>query len=538
VKVDVICTESAALLNFGACMTYDNATKTTSLGQCVSFLVKNRSVSTLRNYIQLPENLSELNEYMCTPMNREGLVCSECVDGFGPSVFTYGFQCANCTGAWYGIPIYLLLEFAPITVFYFLILTFQLSATKAPMTSFILYSQLVTLFLESFATFRSSIEYEQGAAMYILFQLVTVFYGVWNLDFARHILPPFCISPHLKQLHIISLFYVSAFYPLFMIGLTWACIEIHSRNFQPFVWLWSKVKKFSTKNRECKGTIVDVFATFLLLSYTKMMQTSLYTLFATYVLNINNEPPIAVVGNDPGVKYFSSMHIPFAILALFILLGPVLLPALLLALYPIRFCRLLLEKCGLGGHTKAALDIFVEKFYSCYRNGLDGKDLRSLASLYFFVRILVFLVIAVQSEVIFFTSLALIFCGTSLFIAIVHPYKKAYMNNLDILILITLSLATILYVLYLYLVPGYARFMSIAMIIIYSLPLIGFCVIVSSNIVNKMSLLKKVKRFLFVHTPNSATVHNQKVNAQDLDSEANVELPDRIIHADAYLNTY
>ena len=193
VKVDVICTESAALLNFGSCMTYDNTTKTTSLGQCVSFLVHNRNVSTMRNYIELPKDLSELNKYMCAPMNRKGLVCSECIDGYGPSVFTYGFQCANCTGAWYGIPIYLLLEFAPITVFYFLIL------------AFILYSQLVTLFLQSFATFQESIEYEQGVVMYILFQLVTVFYGVWNLDFVRYILPPFCISPHLKRLHITSI---------------------------------------------------------------------------------------------------------------------------------------------------------------------------------------------------------------------------------------------------------------------------------------------------------------------------------------------
>ena len=267
-----------------------------------------------------------------------------------------------------------------------------------------------------------------------------------------------------------------------------------------------------------------------------MMQTSLYILFATYVLNINNEPPIAVVGNDPSVKYFSGKHIPFAILAFFILLGPVLLPALLLALYPIKACRLVLEKCGLGGHTKAALDIFMEKFYSCYRDGLDGeKDLRSLASLYF-IRILIFLVIAVQSEVIFFISLALIFCGTSLLIAIVHPYKKAYMTIFDILLLTALSLVSTLYVLYLYLVPGYARFMSIVMIIIYTLSLVGFCVIVSSNIVKKMPLLKQVKNFLLVHTPNSTTVHSQTVNAQDL--EANVDLPDRIIHADAYLDTY
>ena len=249
VKVDVICTESEALLNFGSCMTYDNTTRVTSLGQCVSFLVKDRNVSMLRNYIQLPKNLSELNEYMCAPMNRKGRVCSECIDRFGPSVFTYGFQCANCTGAWYGIPVYLSLEFAPITIFYFVILAFQISVTKAPMTGFILYSQLVALFLESFATFRASIVYEQGATMYILFQLVTMFYGVWNLDFVRYILPPFCISPHFKQLHIISLFYISAFYPLILIGLTWACIEIHSRNFKPFVWLWNKARVIYCKEK-------------------------------------------------------------------------------------------------------------------------------------------------------------------------------------------------------------------------------------------------------------------------------------------------
>lgn len=42
----------------------------------------------------------------------------------------------------------------------------------------------------------------------------------------------------------------------------------------------------------------------------------------------------------------------------------------------------------------------MEKFYSCYRDGLDGgKDMRFLASFYFLLRILVFVAIAVQTEV-------------------------------------------------------------------------------------------------------------------------------------------
>ena len=83
---------------------------------------------------------------------------------------------------------------------------------------------------------------------------------------------------------------------------------------------------------------------------------------STYVDNTNSKPSKQVVGVDPSIEYLSKEHIPFAIIAIVILFGPVLLPALLLAFYPIRSCRLLLEKCGLSGHTKAALDIFVEKF--------------------------------------------------------------------------------------------------------------------------------------------------------------------------------
>ena len=56
---------------------------------------------TSSQHILLPRNLSQLNDYMCTcgPLNRKGLVCSECADGFGPSVTSFGYKCVNCTDA-------------------------------------------------------------------------------------------------------------------------------------------------------------------------------------------------------------------------------------------------------------------------------------------------------------------------------------------------------------------------------------------------------------------------------------------------------
>lgn len=72
------------------------------------------------------------------------------------------------------------------------------------------------------------------------------------------------------------------------------------------------------------------------------------------------------------------------------------------------------------------------------------------------------------------------------------------------------------------------------MIMIYTLPLVGFCTVVLYKVVKKIPLLQKVKLFF---SANCAPVHNQQNNAVR-DLEANVELPDRIIHADAYLDTY
>ena len=84
---------------------------------CQTFIFRDQNATVIDGmYIQLPDNISKLNDYMCGPMNRKGRVCSECTDGFAPSVTSIGYECSNCTGIWYGVPLYLFLEFVPITV--------------------------------------------------------------------------------------------------------------------------------------------------------------------------------------------------------------------------------------------------------------------------------------------------------------------------------------------------------------------------------------------------------------------------------------
>ena len=82
-------------------------------------------------FIELPSNITELNDYMCGPTNRKGMLCSECIDGFGPSATSPKFKCSNCTNtsATYCIVIFLLSELVPVTVFYFIILILQVNLT-------------------------------------------------------------------------------------------------------------------------------------------------------------------------------------------------------------------------------------------------------------------------------------------------------------------------------------------------------------------------------------------------------------------------
>ena len=138
----VRCANERALLDYSHCMTYDEDTSTISLTACIYFELSGHNISKL-GFIDLPDNISELNDYMCGPMNRKGIVCSECIDDYGSSATSINFKCSDCTNAWYGVPLYLLLEIVPVSVFYLIVLIFQLNITSAPMVSFIFYSNII-----------------------------------------------------------------------------------------------------------------------------------------------------------------------------------------------------------------------------------------------------------------------------------------------------------------------------------------------------------------------------------------------------------
>ena len=298
-------------------------------------------------------------------------------------------------------------------------------------------------------------------------KVILTCYGIWNLDFFRYLIPPFCVSQSLKNIHVLALQYVSAFYPLLLIALTYACIELHGHNFRPIVWLWKPFHKCCVnvrRRRHTKASLIDVFATFLLLSYSKLLFVSLFLLQDTWIYNADGEPvPGAshVLLVDTTVQFLSKEHLPFAIIS-FLILAFTFLPPLLLIFYPCKIFNSCLNCC----HKRRchALHIFVEAFQGCYKDGVTGGwDLRSMFGVYLLLRF----VLVVLSD---WSLRALVFLSLSILILIVQPYKEHYVNVLDSLLLALMGFLTLLIVAIQFLLPSADETLPLIFVIACCLP--------------------------------------------------------------------
>ena len=272
---------------------------------------------------------------------------------------------------------------------------------------------------------------------------------------------------------MLALQYVSAFYPLLLIALTYTCVELHGHNFRPIVWLWKPFHRCCVNVRrrwDTKASLVDVFATFLLLAYCKLLFVSIYLLAGTNIYNADSEHVSStsyVLLVDATVHYFSKEHLPFAITAILILVF-LFLPPLLLILYPCKIFSSCLNCC----HKRRwhSMHAFVETFHGCYKNGdTGGWDFRSMSGVYMLFRVAL-VIVKYHVEQIGWLLRVLMFLSLSILITILQPYKKSYMNVLDGLLLALMGFLTLLLVTFLYILPSSNETLPIILVIACSFP--------------------------------------------------------------------
>ena len=110
---------------------------------------------------------------------------------------------------------YYFLELFPITVLYFLVVIFHIRATFSPLSALVFMSQIVVYTIRLNVPLHMYIENEVTGFPYVVVQVLLVLCGIWSLDFFRSVIPPFCVSSNIKNVHALALEYLVAFIPSF-----------------------------------------------------------------------------------------------------------------------------------------------------------------------------------------------------------------------------------------------------------------------------------------------------------------------------------
>ena len=81
----------------------------------------------------------------------------------------------------------------------------------------------------------------------------------------------------MTTLQVLALEYAIAVYPLLLIVFTYLLVEMHDHNVRIVIWLWKPFHEYFVcfrKKSNVKGSLINAFATFLLISFVKFLDTS------------------------------------------------------------------------------------------------------------------------------------------------------------------------------------------------------------------------------------------------------------------------
>ena len=435
---DRYCIQSkGAYMQAGTCLTLYKSNTTAVIGLCPYSPNKILWLhSTFSNYYSLPptRTLTEQSNLTCGPYNREGLLCSKCKPGYGPAVYSFSLMCAECSDNGVGWALYLFMVLFPITVFYIIVIIFNIRATAPPFTVFVLMCQIFCTIELVHMPLKMRLKGIKSLSTMV--RIVEVLCGIWNLDFFRYLVPPFCVSSHLSNIQALSLEYIHIMYPFLLILVTFICIELHARNFRPLVLVWKPFHKVVTRLRRSwdpRASIINAFSTFLLLTLSKSIVITTNSLAGTYIVFIDPmSPPLrynSFLYTDPTIHMYSKQHLPYLLSSAVLLTIFFAVPTLLLCLYPTKIFRKLLSHC-LSLRWQHALSAFIDTFQGHYKDGTNAtRDYRAASGIHLLAIFLIILVcIGRNRRPLFLDYVQPGLVAVSLFYTLTRPCKQSYAN--------------------------------------------------------------------------------------------------------------
>ena len=434
------CSENANLsVLYCVCVTFEG--ESIAVGQCLYSCTSLTDSDILTHYHEIPVNMVKKNEFICGAFNRTGTLCGECKDGYYPLVYSFDMHCVHCPNGKANWWKFALTAFLPLTIFYFIILYFKVNLSSSRLQGFVFFSQCISIPVATRFLLVSTINAPkiQRSARYIV-----SFYGIWNLDFFRSLKLQICLGT--DTLQTLALDIVVGVYPLLLMVMTYLLVKLYDRNFKLLVIMWKPfglVFHLFRSNWELRTSLIDAFATFFLLSTMKLLSVSFDLLVPVKVYNLDYTGKYnhsLFLYYDATIPYFGNRHLPYAILAISVLVIFILLPVLLLILYPFCWFQKFLNLFPVRWYI---LHTFVDSFQGIYKDGTEPgtRDCRWFASILFVSRLILMLVGGCTLNGTYFPISAVVLVLVAILYMEVQPYKTDMRSFTDINVTFIILLA-------------------------------------------------------------------------------------------------
>ncbi len=275
-------------------------------------------------------------------------------------------------------------------------------------------------------------------------EIAGIWFGIWNLDFIRLTKSSICFQ--ISSLSVLALNLVIAVYPLLLMILTYKLLntpylrKILSCPLRP--QLLHKIGQLLKNRLKNKRSTVDAFATCMFMSFGKFLTAcaDLLVPVTVYRLNGSHTSSERRLYFDATIVYFSKEHLPYAILAIVMLLIFVLLPTMILLLYSFKSCQRCLQilpvRCQIFIYT------FTDSFQGCYNNGTvkATRDCRWFSAVPFLLQIALTMSYGIFLQSTFISTSIGLLAITAIVALLMDPYKKATNNPFTFFILLFASI--------------------------------------------------------------------------------------------------
>lgn len=357
--------------------------------------------------------------------NREGKLCGRCSANHSVYYHSHYFRCGEESHCNIGILLYIVSELLPLTVIFVIVIMVNVSFTNGAVNGVILYAQIFDSFITNF---HNIIHFPKFVNL--LVNGYRVVYTMSNLNYFSIEKMSFCLWKGATTLDVIAWKYVTIVYAL--------CLVIVS----VFLLNTTRCKKICVcwRPHTVKNAAIHGLIAFLVMCYSQCAKVS-FLLLTRVSLDGNkfntSENVVYMSGSN---MLFDDEHIKYGIPALFFMLVVVILPPMLLFLYPLSFkvlslCRLSELKIVNRISNIIPIQLF-DSFQSCYKD-----DLRFFSGLYFFYRVIPLILFAVNTDLILYYFSVEVFLIIALALnATLQPYKNRWHNITDSLIFTNLAI--------------------------------------------------------------------------------------------------